>query len=176
MSTMLSNTLRSIVSTPDLYSNLARLDDSDITTSAGCQSSNLAVTTLSVDSIPMVTDDAISPNETTLGPPIPLQNRPTIPPTPETQVPHNGQVQQLTAAIPSAPGPLAPVKRSAKMRPGSSNTPRHVIIPFLISSSRILSFRGLCSIDWCARNTRGTVAEFRVFYDNLQPAEMKVCG
>jgi hypothetical protein len=111
------------------------------------------VTALSVNSIPMVMDNAISPNKTTLGAPIPLQNMPTIPPTPETQVPHNEQVQQLTATISSAPGPLAPVKRSAKMHPGSLNTPRHVIIPFLISSSRILSFRGLCSIDWCARDT-----------------------
>ncbi|KAF8804529.1 hypothetical protein BYT27DRAFT_7213718 [Phlegmacium glaucopus] len=42
------------------------------------------------------------------------------------------------------------------MCPGSSNTPR-----------------GLCSIEWYTNNPRGTVAEFKVFYDNLQPAELK---
>jgi hypothetical protein len=42
----------------------------------------------------------------------------------ETQAPCNNQVGS-TVAVPSAP-----VKKSVKMRPGSSNTPRQAIIPF----------------------------------------------
>ena len=92
----------------------------------------------------------------------------------ETQALRNDQVQ-LTVAVPSAP-----VKKSVKMRPGSLNTPRqafiyHFLFSFLNSLFQYSNIRGLCSIDWCRKNPQGSAAEFKVFYDNLNPDELKVC-
>ncbi|KAF8806797.1 hypothetical protein BYT27DRAFT_7256803 [Phlegmacium glaucopus] len=104
-----------------------------------------AGTTLGVNSITIVTDNAISSNGLTILDVFSNEEAQvtTVPSSSETQAPCNIIL-------------LVPVKKSAKMCPGSSNTPR-----------------GLCSIDWYTNNPRGTVAEFKVFYNNLQPAELK---
>jgi hypothetical protein len=87
----------------------------------------------------------------------------------ETQAPRNNQVQLTVAA------PLAPVKKSMKMRPGSMNTARQAFIQFsILINSQYSNIRGLCSIDWCGKNPRGTAAEFKIFYDNLHQDELKV--
>jgi hypothetical protein len=90
----------------------------------------------------------------------------------EVQEPCYNQFEARAVTDPPAPV----VKKSVKMRVGSSNTPRQAIMPpFSIFCLKLSSyFRGLCSIDWCANNPGGTVAEFKVFYNNLHPAELKV--
>jgi hypothetical protein len=87
----------------------------------------------------------------------------------QLEAPHNDQVQH-TVAVPSAT-----VKKSVKMRPGSLNTSRQAFIPFSIFPLKLSpNLRGVCSIDWCRKNPRGTAAEFKVFYDNLHPTELQV--
>ncbi|KAF8800507.1 hypothetical protein BYT27DRAFT_7117515 [Phlegmacium glaucopus] len=46
-----------------------------------------------------------------------------------------------------ATAPMAPGKKSTKMRPGISNTAR-----------------SLCSQDWCQKNPQGTTADFKEYF------------
>lgn len=79
-----------------------------------------------------------------------------ISPTALPQV--SGGSTSLNAAVvgSNVSGPQNPMKKPAKMRPGTSGTAR-----------------ALCSQDWCKANPRGTTAEFQSYDSSLTKDELQ---